>query len=41
MTWIMKLIKELIDAKYYGKLIINFQNGDIVHAVKEESLKPE
>jgi len=41
MTWIMKLIKELINNRYYGKLIISFQAGKIVHAKKEETLKPE
>jgi hypothetical protein len=38
MSWI-ELIKALIEAKFYGKVTINFQNGKIVNCVKEESIK--
>ena len=33
------LLKQLVDARYFGTVIIKFQNGNIVNAVKEESIK--
>lgn len=41
MIWIQKILSDLASRKFYGKLTIFFENGKIVRAVKEESLKPE
>jgi len=38
--WILDLINELISKKFYGRLILNFENGKIVHGKKEESFQP-
>lgn len=38
---LLKLIKDLMSARYYGKLIVNFNAGKIVGAKKEESIKFE
>ncbi len=40
MNWILKVIKDLQSRKFYGKLTVNFENGRITRAVKEESIKP-
>ncbi len=40
--WVIKLIKELGEKGYFGKVILNFANGQIPKITKEESLiKPE
>ena len=42
MTRLKKLIKyimALTKIKFYGKVIISFENGDIVHLKEEKSLK--
>jgi len=41
MNWLIKLITDLIQRKFYGQLTIVFEQGKIVRAKKEESLKPE
>ena len=41
MTWIIAKIKELINKRFYGKLIISFQAGNIVHAEIRETIKPD
>ena len=35
------MLKNLIDEKYFGKIVIVFNSGKIVHIIKEESLKLE
>lgn len=41
MNWIVRVLKDLISRKFYGKITIMFENGKITRAKKEESLKPE
>jgi hypothetical protein len=41
MNWIAKLIKDLCARKFYGKLTITFENGQIKLARKEETIKPD
>lgn len=42
MNQLVKLIKDLIARKFYGKIIISFENGRINPIVrKEETLKIE
>mgnify|MGYP001618846559 CR=1 FL=1 len=36
---LMDLIKELIDRKFYGKLEVSFESGNIVNIKKIESIK--
>lgn len=40
MNWIRKILADLQARGFYGKLTIEFENGKIKRAVKEESLKP-
>ncbi len=40
MSWIVSLLKSLHEKKYYGRLTISFEQGNIVGARKEETLKP-
>ena len=40
MNWIFDLIKKLGQDKFYGKLVLSFENGKIVHGKREESFKP-
>ena len=37
---LLNLMLNLAGNDFYGKLIITFEKGKVVHAVKEESLKP-
>ena len=37
---LLNLMLNLASNDYYGRLIINFEKGKVVHVVKEESLKP-
>lgn len=39
MDKLLKILKELTADKFYGKLIISFENGRVVHLKKEESIK--
>jgi hypothetical protein len=39
MDKLFKLIKELIDKKFYGSLLVKFEAGNIVIVKKEESIK--
>ena len=41
MKWLVKFITDLIARKFFGKIIVSFENGKIVHLRKEESIKPE
>lgn len=36
----IKIIKDLMARKFYGKLTISFENGKIVLYRKEETIKP-
>ena len=38
---LVDLIQGLIDKKFYGKLTISFEAGNIVNIKKEESIKIE
>jgi hypothetical protein len=39
MNEIIKIIKDLIARKFYGKLTLSFENGKIVLLRKEETIK--
>jgi len=39
MKQLFNFITDLVAGKFYGKLIISFQNGNISHVIKEESIK--
>jgi hypothetical protein len=38
--WIKEIFKSLMERGFYGKLVLSFENGKIVTARKEETLKP-
>ncbi len=40
MEWLIRMIKILTAEKFYGRLVLNFENGKIVHGKKEESFRP-
>lgn len=40
LNWLIKVVQDLGARKFYGKLTISFENGNIVLAKKEETLKP-
>jgi len=40
LDWINKEVSPLIDKKFYGKLNLVFENGNLVHVKKEEGIKP-
>jgi hypothetical protein len=37
--WLTSIIKALVLGKFYGKVILTFENGKLVSVKKEESLK--
>lgn len=40
--WLIPLIKSLEDRKYYGKVVLNFNGGDIPKIkLEEEIVKPK
>ena len=39
MTKLIKIIRDLTSAKFYGKLIIRFEAGNVVLLTKEENIK--
>lgn len=39
MNKLIKIIEGLTSGKFYGKLVIKFEHGKVVHLVKEESIK--
>lgn len=39
MDKLLDIIKALIANKFYGRLEIVFENGNLVHLIKEESIK--
>ena len=39
-SWIDQLITQIQQRKFYGRLVIVFEGGNLCRAVKEESLKP-
>lgn len=39
MKELIKFITDLMSRKFYGKVIISFENGKITHLKKEESIK--
>lgn len=41
MEWVIKIIKGVALRRFWGKLIISFENGKIVGIKKAENLKPE
>lgn len=41
LTWLLRFVKDLRKQRYYGKLIISFKDGRMVHANKDESIIPE
>ena len=41
MNWIITLIKDLYNAKFFGEIIIKFNNGTPVHVEKRTSIKPQ
>jgi hypothetical protein len=40
MNWIAKILTDLQARKFYGKITIHFENGRIILAKKEATLKP-
>jgi hypothetical protein len=40
MTWLFDLIRKLSAAGFYGKIIITFEAGRIVHGERREAFKP-
>ena len=40
LTWILAVIKSLIEGKFYGELHLTFKAGVITSAEKGEKLKP-
>ena len=40
MKWLVEIIKDLTNGKYFGKLIVTFEAGKPVHVEKRISLKP-
>ena len=40
LNWLIKIIKDLIARKFYGKVTVSFEKGNITHIHKEETLKP-
>jgi len=36
---LLAYIKDLVDNRFYGKLILSFESGKIVHLKKEENIK--
>ncbi len=41
MNWLIKTITDLVSRKFYGKLTISFEKGQVRLVKKEETLKPE
>ena len=39
-AWVQALIERAQKDRWYGKLVMKFEKGEICHAVKEESLLP-
>jgi hypothetical protein len=40
MKKIIELIKSLVDSRFYGKITISFEAGNITLIRKEETMKP-
>lgn len=40
-TSLADYIRALTDQGFWGTLTLKFQSGQVIHVVKEESLKPE
>lgn len=40
MAWLIQLIKDLCNSRYYGKVIVSFEAGKPVHVEKRISMKP-
>lgn len=36
---LLEILKDLTSKKFYGSMLIKFENGKIVHVKKEESIK--
>lgn len=41
MNWLIKLLTDLSARKFFGKVIISFEDGKVQLVKKEETLKPE
>ena len=39
-VWLVEIVKQLIDARFYGKLTLSFEAGRLTCAKREETLKP-
>jgi hypothetical protein len=40
MEWFLNIIKELVNAKFTGRICINFSDGNIGNINKEETIRP-
>lgn len=40
LTWVGGLVAQAQTRQFYGKLVIIMEGGEVIRAVKEESLKP-
>ncbi len=40
MEWLKRIVLAMIEKRFYGRITVYFEDGKIVRAVKEESLKP-
>jgi hypothetical protein len=39
--WAIKILKQLIESRFYGKVVLSFECGKIVLVKKEETIKPK
>jgi hypothetical protein len=39
-VWLLKLVGDLVGEKFFGKIILNFENGKVTTVRKEQTLKP-
>ncbi|MBN1626430.1 MAG: DUF2292 domain-containing protein [Deltaproteobacteria bacterium] len=41
LTKVIEILKKLTSIKFYGSILIKFENGKVVHIKKEENIKIE
>jgi len=37
--WIVSFLKELKESCFYGKIVLSYENGIVIHLKKERSIK--
>jgi len=40
LEWLLKILNNLVKTRFYGKIILQFEAGNITLIKKEETLKP-